>query len=262
MSVRRRVDQADFAGATADADVARFAVPGDEIPERRRLAGTDMERAFYDNTGRDVHKWTHYPAIYDRHFEPFRGRPVRMLEIGVFRGGSMDLWRRYFGEHLVVVGIDVDPRCAQLDTPATAVRIGSQSDPRFLASVVAEFGPFDIVLDDGSHVGSDQRASFGALFDHVRDGGLYVIEDLHTSYWPHPYGGGYRLPGTGIELVKDVIDEIHGWYHSTPGSLGVRESVTAIHVYDSIVVLEKGRKSRPGHLIVPGPGPASEAAAH
>ncbi len=254
--ITRRADYRDTGGVT-DRDIATFAVPADEVPERLRSATNDMERAFYDNSGRDVHKWTHYLSIYGRHFEPFRGKPVRMLEIGVFRGGSMDLWRRYFGDQLLIVGIDLDPACADLDSPLTPVRIGSQSDPEFLASVVAEFGPFDIVLDDGSHVGDHQRASFSALFDHVRDGGLYIIEDLHTSYWRHPFAGGYRLPGTGIEFVKDVIDEIHGWYHDTPGALGVQSSVTGVHVYDSIVVFEKGVKTPPVHIIVPGRGVAT-----
>jgi len=84
-------------------------------------------------------------------------------------------------------------------------RIGSQADPEFLASVVAEM---DIVIDDGSHVASHQLASFKALFPALSFGGVYICEDLHTAYW-QDWDGGYKRHGTFVETIKDMIDNLH-----------------------------------------------------
>jgi hypothetical protein len=111
-------------------------------------------------------------------------------------------------------------------------------------------GGLDIVLDDGSHVSSHQRVSFEVLFPLLSDGGLYMIEDMHTAYMP-TYEGGHRRPGTAIEMVKGMIDDMHGWYHSEALGTPARDWITGIHVYDSIAVIEKRRRRRPGHTRSP-----------
>jgi Methyltransferase domain len=203
-----------------------------------------------------INKWNHFLPIYSRLFAPYRngmpdGRPLRFLEIGVYEGGSLDLWRRFFGESAILYGIDVDPRCAVFDGRAAQVRIGSQADPAFLRSVVAEMGGVDIVLDDGSHVASHQRVSFETLFPLLAEDGLYVAEDLHTSYW-RDYEGGYRRKGTFLEMTKAFIDDMHAWYHDR-GTQGIGRGIGAIHVYDSIVAFEKGGGERPFHTTIGTP---------
>lgn len=211
----------------------------------------DIHRMFFGHDGRIVHKWVHYLDVYERHFQTLRGKPVRMLEIGVSKGGSLEVWRKYLGPEAVIFGIDIDPACAGRVDPPNVVRIGSQDDPAFLRQVVAEMGGLDIVLDDGSHVSSHQRLSFDVLFELLSDGGLYVIEDMHTAYMPS-YEGGYRRRGTAIELVKGMIDDMHGWYHARRRRTPARDWIAGIHVYDSIVVIEKRRRGRPGHMRSPG----------
>ncbi len=212
----------------------------------------ELSRIFFAHRGRVISKWVHYLEIYERHFAPFRIRdaPVTMLEIGVAKGGSLQMWREYFGGRATIFGVDIDPNCANRVSPPNQVRIGSQDDPDFLRAVIAEMGAPDIILDDGSHIPRHQRASFDVLFPELKYGGLYVIEDLHTAYWPGGFKGGYRRRGTAIELVKDMIDDLHAWYHrhstTTPG----KDEIGAIHVYDSMVVIEKLRKWQPGHLKV------------
>jgi hypothetical protein len=204
---------------------------------------------FFATRGRVIHKWAHYLPIYERYFAPYRGTPVRMLEIGVSGGGSLDLWRRFFGPDAVVWGVDIDPACAGAVSPPNQVRIGSQTDPRFLLGVVEEMGAPDIVLDDGSHVASHQRISFETLFPRLSEGGLYVIEDLQTAYWAD-YDGGHRRRGTAIELVKHMIDDMHAWYHARPTVTPAKDEIGAIHVHDGIVVIEKRRGAPPRHLAV------------
>lgn len=109
-------------------------------------------------------------------------------------------------------------------------------------------GGVDVVLDDGSHVAGHQRVSFETLFPLLNAGGLYIIEDMHTSYWPGSYGGGYRRPGTAIELCKDVVDDMHGWYHDSKGKRVARQEVGAVHFYDSVAVIEKVEHGPPRHV--------------
>lgn len=208
-------------------------------------ASSDLERMFYGNTGRLVHKWQHYLPIYERYFASHRGTPFKMLEIGVFKGGSLELWRKYFGPEATLFGIDINPAAAGYVDAPNEVRIGSQDDPDFLRKVVAEMGGVDVVLDDGSHVARHQRASFDALFPLLSEGGIYMIEDTHTAYW-RDFEGGYRRRGTAIEDAKGLVDDIHGWYHGRQG----RTDIGAISFHDSIIVIEKAKQQRPGHIKV------------
>ena len=150
---------------------------------------TDLERLFWLNEGRAIDKWLHYLPIYERHLSQFRGKPVRMLEIGVQNGGSMNMWRKWLGPEAQLWGIDIDPACAKLNGLAGQVRIGSQADPAFLASVLDEMGGVDIVFDDGSHDQAHIHETFKVAFPRLVDGGTYLVEDLHCAYWG-PWTGG------------------------------------------------------------------------
>lgn len=197
-----------------------------------------------------VNKWVHYLDAYQKEFSALRDRPIKLLEIGVSEGGSLELWRNYFGPQATIFGIDIDPQCAHRVDAPNQVRVGSQDDPEFLRRVVAEMGSPDIILDDGSHIGKHQEASFRTLFPLLQNGGLYLIEDLHSSYWPGFYQGGYRRRGSAIELAKALIDDMHGWYHQVPGQLVERTEIAGIRFYDSMVVIEKGPVGRPCQIKV------------
>jgi len=206
---------------------------------------SDLESLFIRKTGNQVHKWHHYLKIYEQHLGHLRGADFRMLEIGVYRGGSLDLWRSYFGDKARIFGIDIDPNCKQFDGVSGQVRIGSQADPDFLKSVVEEMGGVDVVLDDGSHASQHIRSSFDTLFPLLSDGGLYIVEDLHCAYWAD-YSGGYRWPGSFINVVKRMIDDMHHWYHGKGQRIpAARDHLKAIHIYDSVIVFEKAKVPPP-----------------
>lgn len=211
---------------------------------------------FAGNEGPLVHKWHHYIPLYDRYFGPWKGRAPRFLEIGVSKGGSLQLWRRFFGPEAVIFGIDIDPRCARFDGQAGQVRIGSQDDPEFLASVVEEMGGLDLVVDDGSHVMAHIEASLACLFPRLASDGIYLIEDLHTAYW-EDWGGGVDRPENFFNSVRRMIDGMHRWYHDAPGARpGIEGRLAGIHVHDSLVVLEKGPGAAPVHSKIGGAGGA------
>jgi hypothetical protein len=214
----------------------------------------DLERLYYAHTGRTAHKWHHYLEIYERHFARFREprpSPVRILELGVSGGGSLQLWRQYFGPEAKVVGIDVDPACSGRVDPDTPVIIGDQSDPVALASALAHLGgEVDIVIDDGSHIGRYQIASFEFLYPRISTDGLYTCEDLHCSYWPETEGG-YRKEGTFIEYTKALIDRLHAWYLEEDlkeAWMGFAETTFGIFTYVDLIVIEKRPIKQPFHV--------------
>jgi|RhiMethySRZTD1v2_1073278.scaffolds.fasta_scaffold413487_3 hypothetical protein len=163
-----------------------------------------------------THKWPHYFPIYEETLERFIGTPIRILEIGVSTGGSLRMWRSYLGDASLVVGIDINSDCAQHDDPENGinVRIGSQADPEFLRKVAKEFGPFDAIIDDGSHMASHIATSFKTLFENaLKPGGVYLIEDTHALYWERFRDANYGL----AEITGELIDLMHSHYWMVGG---------------------------------------------
>jgi hypothetical protein len=208
---------------------------------------------FLTNDGKMIHKWVHYFPIYERHFSWYRNKTLTFLEIGVSKGGSAHMWQRYFGPMARIVGIDINPECAQHEAPGIAIRIGDQSDEKFLASIIAEFGVPDIVLDDGSHKMHHIASTFRYLYPKMPKNGVYLVEDLHTAYFPE-FGGGVNVPSTFINLAKGFVDQLNADYargELTPDVI-TRETF-GISFYDSIVVLEKGQVWRKEAPQIPPP---------
>src|SRR5262249_13348072 len=131
--------------------------------------------------GRSVHKWTHYFDIYHRHLERFRDKRIRLLEIGLDQGGSLDMWRSYFGSKAHYYGVDIDPSCRKYESADTRVFIGDQADRKFWRQFREEVPDLDIVIDDGGHEPEQQVVSLEELLFHLRPGGVYICEDIHTS---------------------------------------------------------------------------------
>lgn len=198
---------------------------------------------FQSNPGRMVHKWKYYFPAYERHFSRFRNQSVTIMEIGCGEGGSLQMWKRFFGPYARIVGIDINPECNAFAEDQVQIRIGDQTDVAFLDSVFAEFGPVQIVIDDGSHMMRDIQISFEHLYYHsaMDTCGVYVVEDLHAAYWSN-FGGGYLRQGSFIEVAKKHVDELNA--HHTGGAVlpgRFTELTLSIHFYDSMVVYERGR---------------------
>jgi SAM-dependent methyltransferase len=208
--------------------------------------GDPLARWFFGHTGRLVHKWHHYFEIYHRHFARYRGRSPVVLEVGLFHGGSLEMWREYFGPGVRLFGIDVDPRCRAFADADATILIGDQADRAFLAEVRRQVPRIDVLIDDGGHRMHQQLATFAELYPHVADDGVYLCEDLHTSYWGS-HGGGYRRPGTFVEFSKGLVDQLNAWHSREPGEFRPDEftrTTWSMHYYDSVLVIEK-RPMRP-----------------
>jgi hypothetical protein len=132
---------------------------------------------------------------------------IKILEIGVHKGDSLKTWKDYY-PNAQIIGIDINPKCKQCEENRIFIEIGSQYDGEFLKYVIDKHGPFNLILDDGSHINDHVIFSFELLIDSVLPGCLYIIEDTVTSYWPD-YGGGLRKNNTMVEYFKNLIDDVN-----------------------------------------------------
>lgn len=193
-----------------------------------------------NRSGQTLDKWVHYFPIYERHLARYRGTPVRVLEIGVYRGGGLELLRHYLGPEAQLVGIDIDEVAREAVAGRHPVEIGDQEDAGFLRGVAETHGPFDVIIDDGGHTMRQQIASVEALFPMLNEGGTYIVEDSHTSYWPE-YADPDPDGPTFIGWLKDRIDDLHAFHHSQSEQLLTpwQTALSGIHVYDSVAVLDR-----------------------
>jgi hypothetical protein len=208
----------------------------------------DLEAYFEANDDRLIHKWTHYFEIYDRYFSRYRGTEVHMLEIGVSQGGSLQMWKNYFGPKAHIYGVDINPECKRFEEDQIKVFIGDQTDREFLGSLRDQIPRIDILLDDGGHRCDQQICTYEELFPAIDENGVYACEDLQTSYWKG-FGGGLGRRGSFIEYAKNFVDQLNAW-HSREDRFKIDDftrSAYGVHFYDAIAVIEKRPMTPPEH---------------
>jgi len=204
-------------------------------PGHSRLAW--LATVYGSDKGPTAHR---YVDLYDTHLAPLRRRARRVLEIGVYRGASLQMWRDYF-PNAEIFGLDIE----EVHVPGPRIHTirGDQADVELLAEV-GRHGPFDLIVDDGSHRASDVVTTFTALFPTLREHGLYVIEDMQTAYDEIEYGGGPPgAPGTSASLVAGLVDAVnrHHVAEFYPDAAGTLPPVGALHVYPRIAFIERGK---------------------
>lgn len=217
-----------------------------------RYRGDLVALANYYGTDKWNAHW--YAEVYAEHFRDWRDRPINLLEIGVggfddphSGGASLRMWKAYF-RNSQIHGVDIHDK-----TPIEERRIrvwqGSQADPKFMSRVFAGIGRVDILIDDGSHVNAHVITTFQHCFPLLADGGIYVIEDVQTSYWPE-YGGNpetFDDPGTSMGFFKRLTDGLN--HTEIPDGSRARgpfdTTVRAVHFYHNLIILEKGDSTRP-----------------
>ena len=205
-------------------------------------------------------KWEHYFDIYDHLLGRFYESKVNYLEIGVQNGGSLEIAKKLFASDSLIIGMDIDPNCKHLEGKvANQIIIGSQVDDATL-SKVSEFSPFDIIIDDGSHIQSHMIVTFFKLFPLLSQNGIYIIEDTHTNYSPehqesffgiglYDYFKGlserlnidfinshfrkdrYKLPRSERSSIRQIPDIVR--------------DIFSIEFFDSVIAIKKRTKTEP-----------------
>jgi hypothetical protein len=206
-----------------------------------------LRQYFDNNPGRLIRKWMHYFDIYHRHFARFRARPCTIVEFGVYHGGSLQMWRDYFGPQARIIGVDINPRLTAIDDAGVEIVIGDQGDRRFLRQLAQRVGQIDVLIDDGGHTMMQQIATVEELYGAVAPEGVILVEDTHTSYW-REFGGGLRASYSFMEFAKRLVDELNAFHsrdpHSFPPGVFTR-GTRSMHFYDSVVVIEKQPRQPP-----------------
>lgn len=184
-------------------------------------------------------KHSDYFELYDGHFKAIRERELNILEIGVQYGGSVEMWVKYF-PYSHITGIDIDPMCKIHAGKRISIKIGDQSDRAFLS----QFKDYDIIIDDGGHMMSQQQTSFQVLFPLLNPGGIYVIEDLHTSYWPEFLD---KIPST-TEYLADLTHTLNSAASKSERAGGrpaiESRGISEMHFYPSMCFIYKQLKEK------------------
>jgi len=193
-------------------------------------------RAFFDGRteGRGIWKWLHYFDIYHRHLRKFVGTDVHVVEIGVYSGGSLDMWHDYFGARARVTGIDIAPECRSYEDEHTKIAIGDQADRGFWSAFRLANPTVDVVIDDGGHQPEQQLVTLEEMLPHIRPGGVYICEDVH--------GRGSHFAAFAHALADNLNESQRApdgsglpRYRATP----FQSAIESITFYPYVVVIEK-----------------------
>jgi len=223
----------------------------DEKKEKTQRNGADrISGGFLKNwfnghlEGRVIFKHDYYFPIYEKYFSRYVDKDLVLLEIGVNSGGSIHMWQQYFGKGLRYIGVDISPWVyEQFHDPDAGVFIytGSQENSTFMKYLAQSIPELDILIDDGGHTMNRQIFSLRSMIHKVKNGGIYLCEDVETSYISS-YGGGLRKKGTIIEFAKDLIDSQYSYYHKNSAVDLIKTpmwQLGSLSFHTGIIVIEK-----------------------
>jgi 23S rRNA U2552 (ribose-2'-O)-methylase RlmE/FtsJ len=204
---------------------------------QRASGSSNSLRSYFDSHtgGRGIWKWTHYFEIYHRHFGKFIGREVHVLEIGVYSGGSLQMWREYFGPKCRVYGVDIQEACKVYENDWTKIVVGDQGDRGFWKHFKEEHPTIDILIDDGCHETEQQVATLEEMLPHLRPGGVYLCEDLHGEH--NRFISYLHGLATNLNFAVSKTSEEQGEIACSPTQF--QTAIESIHLYPFVAVIEK-----------------------
>lgn len=215
-----------------------------------------LREIFHNEITLGSDKWDPYFDVYETYFSKFVNKSPVVVEVGVQSGGSLQMWRKYFGADAKIIGIDIDESVLNLVPHYdrnTKLVIGNQESREFWDSFLQECPKIDIFIDDGGHLMNQQIVTFEKVFPHISDGGIFLCEDTHTSYMSH-LSGGLNRQGTFIEYAKKITDVLNHKHIEMPerisNLLSIKGSLKSVHFYNSIVVFMKDREQEFKRVIV------------
>ena len=186
--------------------------------------------------------WAGFLEIYSNYFKDYKDKEINILEIGIDKGESLKIWRKYF-TRAKICGIDIIDIKFQIE--GVDLIKANQTDEKALKEICDKYKGFDIIIDDGGHHSKQIAISLNFLFDYLKDNGLYIVEDLQTSYFPR--FGGSRLnlkkKTTSMNYLKSIADSINYEHNDKPffKSKKFDGKVKYIHFYQNVAILKKGK---------------------
>lgn len=217
---------------------AAYVDHGGDRPGAGEPSSSPLEN-FFDahRSGPGIWKWRHYFDIYHRHLAKFRGRDVQFAEIGVFSGGSLQMWGSYFGSGSHIHGVDLDDATRAYQAGNVTIHVGDQEDREFWARFRRDVPLLDVIVDDGGHTPQQQRVTLEEMLPHLRAGGVYICEDIHST------------DNEFTAYIAGLVDQMNAFDSGSPVRVSAFQSaVASIHAYPFVVVIEK-HEHPPIHLI-------------
>lgn len=196
---------------------------------------------YKEHEGRECGKWEHYFELYDRYFQKFIGKEVTIFEIGVCHGGSLQIWKKYFGDKCKVIGIDIDEK-TKFSEEQISVEIGHQCNSEFWENVINTHGTPDIIIDDGSHIQIDVFTTLSFLYSALNDGGVYVVEDTHTAY-RNEYMGSINSPFNIVSILSKQSHDVNTEWITEPYAK-VFPDLKSLSFYNSMIFIEKQKNEK------------------
>ena len=194
----------------------------------------------YKNLKRESLKCDTYFQVYEEMFNKYVGKKMTFVEVGVLQGGSLFMWREYFGKNARIIGIDLHPNAKELEKHGFEIYIGSQSDKNFWRNFYTKVGKIDILLDDGGHVNDQQIVTLSESVNNINDDGIIMTEDVHTSYFKK-FGNPSKY--SYINYSKYLIDVVNSRFPETEiKKNNFRNKIYSISFYESIVAIKINSK--------------------
>lgn len=224
-------------GSDVTVEVRVSSLNGDRVPN-------DL-RAYVEahHEGRGIYKGRHYFDIYVQHLARFVGREVTVVEVGVYSGGSLEMWKRYFGEAATIHGVDIQEACRVYEGDGVHVHIGDQGDRAFWKRFKEDVPFIDVLIDDGGHHPDEMRVTFEELFPIMRPGGVYICEDIVSNAFLAYIGGlaEHLMTYTSTPLAEPGVAS--GFLLPQAGvasaAHSLQRAVRSIHLYPFLAVVER-----------------------
>lgn len=184
-------------------------------------------------------KHSTYFNVYDEILSRYIGEPITFVEVGVLQGGSLFMWREFFGDKARIIGIDLNPNALKWKEHGFEIYIGDQSQEKFWKSFYTEIGNIDILLDDGGHTYDQQIVTLTSSLPYISNGGTIIIEDTHTSYMSGFGPKKYSLHRFAFKLV-DSINDRYSKFNTLNNSY--KNNIWNIQFFESIVTFQINRE--------------------
>jgi len=218
---------------------------GSPVPE----ASNPLWKYFCDHkVGPGMWKWTHYFDIYHRHLARFRGQQANLVEVGIYSGGSLGMWKDYFGENVHIHGVDIEDACKCYEDDQITVHIGDQEDRVFWSNFRSKVTDVQMLIDDGGHTPDQQMVTLEEMLPVMPPGSVYVCEDIHGI------SNRFTAFASGLVTLLNAQNTVRGPIPvatATP----IQQSLCSIHFYPYVVVIEKN-STAPSRLEAPKTGTA------
>ena len=168
-----------------------------------------LKEIYKNHSGKVSDKWNIYLDTYEEKLSSLKKSPIKLFEIGVLNGGSLEIFSKYFENAELILGCDIDKNCQKLKYTENNIKliVGDVNSDE-ISNQIIKNGDFDIIIDDGSHTSKDIVTSFCKYFKHLKYDGIYIVEDLHASYQKE-HGGGLFYPISSMNFFKKLVDIIN-----------------------------------------------------